>query len=148
MVWEGFPCANPFCPPTPFVLASEASGCFFPAVFFLVWPSPPSPWMSVFLPCLQDLKAGLLGVVLPTFRRSRNSCVFLHSGTFRNPQALVFLKSIAGTNGRRIVVQIGGVLLYKLEVYCGVSLSPKLRSQQGRALQMGGVMRYKLEMYH
>ena len=37
-----------------------------------------------------------------------------------------FLKSIAGTNGRRTAAQMGGVLQYKLEVYCGVSLSPKL----------------------
>ena len=34
---------------------------------------------------------------------------------------------------------------YKLEVYCGLSLSPKFRSQQGTALQMGGELRYKLE---
>ena len=33
---------------------------------------------------------------------------------------------------------IGGVLQCKWEVYCGVSLSPMLRSQQGTALQMGG----------
>ena len=59
-------------------------------------------------------------------------------------QAWYFLKSIAGTNWRRTAVQIGGVLQYKLEVHCGVSLSPKLRSQQGIALQMGGVLRYKL----
>ena len=38
-------------------------------------------------------------------------------------------------------VQIGGVLQHKFEVYCGISLSPKLRSQQGTALQMGGVLR-------
>ena len=69
------------------------------------------------------------------------------SGTFRNPQPLYFLKSIAGTNGRRAAVQIGGVLRYKLGVYCGVSLSPKFRIQQGTALQMGGVLRYKLEVY-
>ena len=56
-------------------------------------------------------------------------------------------KTIAGTNGTRVAVQIGGVLQYKLVVYCGVSLSPKLRSQQGTALQMGGVLRYKLEVY-
>ena len=36
---------------------------------------------------------------------------------------------------------------YKLEVYCGVCLFPKLRSQRGTALQMGGVLRYKLEVY-
>ena len=35
----------------------------------------------------------------------------------------------------------------KLEVHCGVSLPPKLRNQQGTALQMGGVLRYKLEVY-
>ena len=33
---------------------------------------------------------------------------------------------------------MGDVLRYKLEVYCGISLSPKFRSQQGIALQMGG----------
>ena len=61
------------------------------------------------------------------------------SGTFRNPQPLALsLKSIAGTNGRRTAVQIGSVLQYKLEAYCGVSLSPKLRSQRGTTLQMGG----------
>ena len=42
---------------------------------------------------------------------------------------------------------MGGVLRYKLEVCCGVSLSPKFRSQQGTALQMGGVLLYKLEVY-
>ena len=56
----------------------------------------------------------------------------------RTPNPRHFLKSIAGTNGRRTAVQIGGVLQYKLEVHCGVSLSPKFRSQQGTALQMGG----------
>ena len=66
------------------------------------------------------------------------------SGT---PNPWYFLKSIAGTNGRRIVVQIGGILQYKLEMYCGVSLSPKLRSHRGTALQMGGVLRYKLQVY-
>ena len=67
---------------------------------------------------------------------------------FGTPNPWYFLKSIAGTNGRRTAVQIGGVLQYKLEVYCGVSLSPKLRSQRGIALQMGGVLGYKLEVYH
>ena len=66
------------------------------------------------------------------------------SGT---PNPWYFLKSIAGTNGRRSAVQMGGVLQYKLEVYCSVSLSPKLSSQRGTALQMRGVLRYKLEMY-
>ena len=45
------------------------------------------------------------------------------------------------------MVQMGGVLRYKREVYCGVSLSSRLRSQQGTALQMGGVLRCKLEVY-
>ena len=57
-------------------------------------------------------------------------------------------ESIAGTNGRRTAVQIGGVMQYKLEVYCGVSLPPKLRSQRGTALQMKGVLRYTLEVYY
>ena len=57
------------------------------------------------------------------------------SGT---PNPRYFLKSIAGTNGRRTAIQIGGALQYKLEVYCGVSLSPELRSQRGTALQMWG----------
>ena len=70
---------------------------------------------------------------------------------FRNfpetPNPWYFLNSIAGTNGRRIAVQKGGVLQYKLGVYCSASLSPKFRSQQGIALQMGGILRYKLELY-
>ena len=37
-------------------------------------------------------------------------------------------------------VQMGGVLQYRLEVYCGDSLASRLRSQQGTALQMGGVL--------
>ena len=49
------------------------------------------------------------------------------SGT-PNPQ--YFLKSITGTNGRCTAVQIGGVLQYKLEVYCGVSLSSRLRTSK------------------
>ena len=44
-------------------------------------------------------------------------------------------------------MQIEGVLQYKLEVYCGVSISPKFRSQRGTGLQMGGVPWYKLEVY-
>ena len=74
-------------------------------------------------------------------------CLFF-SGTFWNPNHWYFLdKRIAGTNGRRIAVPIGGVLQYKLELYCGVSLSSRLRSQRGTALQMGGVLRYNLEAY-
>ena len=68
-----------------------------------------------------------------------------HSGT---PNHWYFLKSIAGTNGRHTAVQIGRVVQYKLEVYCSISLSLRLRSQEGTALQMGGVLRYKLEVYY
>ena len=49
----------------------------------------------------------------------------------------------AGTGGSGM----GGVLRYKWELYYSISLSSRLRSQQGTALQMGGVLRYKLEMY-
>ena len=42
---------------------------------------------------------------------------------------------------------MGGVLQYKWEVYCRVSLSSKLRSQERTAIQMGGVLPYKLEVY-
>ena len=41
---------------------------------------------------------------------------------------------------------MGGVLQCKLEVYCRVFLSSRLRSQQGTALEMGGVRRYELEV--
>ena len=55
-----------------------------------------------------------------------------------NPQYV--LKSTA--------VQMGGVLQYKkLEVYCLVSLSSRLRSQEGTAIQITGVLPYKLEVY-
>ena len=45
------------------------------------------------------------------------------------------------TNGRRTAVQMGGVLQYKWEVYCWVSLSSRLRSQEGPAIQMGAYCR-------
>ena len=66
------------------------------------------------------------------------------SGT---PNPWYLLRSNAGTNGRRTAVQMGGVLQYKWEVYCGVSLSSRHRSQQGTALHMGGALWYKLEVY-
>ena len=34
---------------------------------------------------------------------------------------------------------MGGVLQYKLKVYCSVSLSSRLRGQQGPVLQVGGI---------
>ena len=51
------------------------------------------------------------------------------------------------TNGGGTAVQMGGVLQYKWEAYCRVSLSSKLRSQQSTVIQMGGVLPYKLEAY-
>ena len=42
---------------------------------------------------------------------------------------------------------MGGVLQYKWEAYCGVSLSSKPRSQESTAIQTGGVLPYKLEVY-
>ena len=56
----------------------------------------------------------------------------------RTPNPWYFLKSNAGTNKRRTAVQIGGALHYKLEFYCVVSLSSRLRSQDCTALQLGG----------
>ena len=72
---------------------------------------------------------------------------FQHSGIFRWPQPPVFSQKYCRTNGRRTAVQMGGVLQYKWEVYCWVSLSSRLRSQEGPAIQMGGVLPYKLEVY-
>ena len=43
---------------------------------------------------------------------------------------------------------MGGVLQYKWEAYCRVSLSSKLRSHENTAIQMGGILPYKLEVYH
>ena len=45
------------------------------------------------------------------------------------------------TNGRRTAVRMGGVLQYKWEVYCWVSPSSRLRSQEGPAIPMGGYCR-------
>ena len=48
-------------------------------------------------------------------------------------------EAYCSTNGRRTAVQMGGVLL-------GFPFL-RLRSQEGRAMQMGGVLPYKLEVY-
>ena len=42
---------------------------------------------------------------------------------------------------------MGGVLQYKWEVYCWVSMSSRLGSQEGPAIQLGGILPYKLEVY-
>ena len=77
-------------------------------------------------------------------RGPRDSCIWrLQSQP--NPQ--YFSKSTAVQMGGRTAVQMGGVLQYKWEAYCGVSLSSKLRSQESTAIQMGGVLPYKLEVY-
>ena len=69
---------------------------------------------------------------------------------FRNvsvtPTPSIFPKVLPYKWGRT-AVQMGGVLQYKWEAYCGVSLSSKLRSQESTAIQMGGVLPYKLEVY-
>ena len=61
-----------------------------------------------------------------------------------NPQ--YFSKSTAVQMGAYCRTN-GGVLQYKREAYCGVSLSSKLRSQESAAIQMGGVLPYKLGVY-
>ena len=57
------------------------------------------------------------------------------SGT---PSHCYFLKRIAGTNGRRIAVQIGGVLQYKLEVHWGVSVLQSLEASKAQRYKWGG----------
>ena len=76
--------------------------------------------------------------------RSQPSISQKHSGD-SNPQ--YFSQKYCHTNGGRTAVQMGGVLQYKWEAYCSVSLSSKLRSQESTAIQMGGVLPYKLEVY-
>ena len=53
----------------------------------------------------------------------------------------VFFQKYCRTNGGRTAVQMGGVLQYKWEAYCRVSLSSKLRSQESMAIQMGAYCR-------
>ena len=70
------------------------------------------------------------------------------SRTFRRPQPPVLSQKYCRKNGRRIAVHIGGVLQYKWEVYCWVSLSSRLRSQEGAAriaVQIGGILQYFLD---
>ena len=55
------------------------------------------------------------------------------------PQPPVFFQKYCRTNGGRTAVKMGGVLQYKWEAYCRVSLSSKFRSQESKAIQMGGV---------
>ena len=55
-----------------------------------------------------------------------------------DPKPPVFFQKCYRTNGGRTAVQMGGVLPYKWEACCRVSLSSKLRSQESTAIQMGG----------
>ena len=70
-------------------------------------------------------------------RPSKNSLLIQEFSGDPNPH--YFLESTA--------VQMGGVLPYKWEVYCWVSLLSRLRRQNGTAIQMGGAPPYKLEVY-
>ena len=60
------------------------------------------------------------------------------SETFRWPQPPVVFQKYCRTSGGHTAVQMGGVLQYKWEAYCRLSLSSKLRSQESTAIQMGG----------
>ena len=130
-------------------------GFGFPFVWYV---SPPSQVSFLLLPTLgtPDLvpKHHLASceeckvIIDPSARTSR---VFMCLGlTLRNvpvtPTPSIFQK-YCRTNGGRTAVQMGGVLQYKWEAYCRVSLSSKLRSQENTAIQMGGVLPYKLEVY-
>ena len=90
---------------------------------------------AIVAPGHQDVSQGPLGWAWLNQKRSGDP----------NPQ--YFSKSSGDTNGGRTAVQMGGVLLYKWEAYCGVSLSSKLRSQERTAIQMGGVLPYKWGAY-
>ena len=98
-------------------------------------------------PCQPSTRGGHAKTSLqsgPSWEKARNRH---KSETFRWPQPPVFFKKYCRTNGGRTAVQMGGVLQYKWEAYCRVSLSSKLRSQESTAIQMGGVLPYKLEVY-
>ena len=65
------------------------------------------------------------------------------SGIFLKPQSLVLSKNYCRTNGRRAAV-LGGTLQYTWEVW--VSLSSRLRSQEGTAIQVADVLLFDLEV--
>ena len=80
-------------------------------------------------------------------KQARESFAILSLQVSRDMKSIAAGPLSCHTNGRRTAVQIGGVLQYKWEVYCWVSLSSRLRSQARPAIQMGGVLPYKLEVY-
>ena len=63
------------------------------------------------------------------------------SETFRWPQPPVFFQKYCRTNWGRTAVLMGGVLQYKWEAYCRVSLASKLRCHESTAIQMGAYCR-------
>ena len=54
--------------------------------------------------------------------------------------AEVLSQKYCRTKGRRTAVQIEVTVQHKCGVCCGVSLSSRLRSQEGTAIQMGGAV--------
>ena len=124
---------------------------YFVYVFFSPRRNDPKKQINTFFPRTQsrDSPAHLLifmCFLFPWYLRSPKN-TNLYSETFRWPQPPVFFQKYCRTNGGRTAVQMGGVLPYKWEAYCRVSLSSKLRSQESIAVQMGGVLPYKLEVY-
>ena len=61
----------------------------------------------------------------------------LYSGTFCKAQPLAFSQKSCRTNRRRTAVK----------VYCWLSASSRLKSQEGTVMQMGGILPYKLGVY-
>ena len=68
-------------------------------------------------------------------------------GTVRWPQPPRFSQKYCDTNGRRIAIQMGGVLRHKWEEYWQYSLSSERRGTKSAAVQIGGVVQYKWEVY-
>ena len=64
-----------------------------------------------------------------------------------DPKPPVFFQKYCRTNGSRTAVQMGGVLQYKWEAYCRVSLLRSLEARKYGNTNGGGVLPYKLEVY-
>ena len=67
-------------------------------------------------------------------------------GTSRWPQPPRFSQKYCDTNGRRIAIQMGGALRCKCEEYWSTSLSWELSGSENTVIQIGGVLQYKLEV--
>ena len=110
-------------------------------IFVPLNPPPPTRKVMDFLPLeflLTIFQCNVSGGGLKSDLQAKSWCQ-LHQELSGDPNPQYSLKSTA--------VQMGGVLQYKWEVYCWVSLSSRLLSQEGPAIQMGGVLPYKLEVY-